>query len=71
MATIDKDGIKFGEKFYPFAPYEECDDCPYISHVDLVDGEEVDYDICKLPPDVEDTILFSDVPEDKLPPCMR
>lgn len=71
MAVIDKDGIKFGEKFYVFAPYEECDECPHMSHVDQVDGEEADYDICKLSPDDEDRYLFNDIPNDQLPPCMR
>lgn len=71
MATLYKDGIKFGKTFWPFVNGEDCAGCRFLDHVGEVDGGLVDRDICKMPADFEDKFLFSDIPDEQLPPCFR
>lgn len=71
MATMDNDGIKINGTYWPFAIYEECDGCKFAQRLKEVDGEPVNRTICKMTPDVEDSFLFSDLPERKIPPCLR
>lgn len=70
MVSIDKEGIKIGDTYWPFT-YEVCDGCKFVRHIDDIDGLHVDRDICKMTAVDEDKFLFGDVPEDKLPPCMK
>jgi hypothetical protein len=71
MVMVDKDGVKFNTTFWPFAPYEDCEGCEFVNFVGEVDDVEINRNICKMRAEDEDRFLFGDVPDDKLPPCMR
>lgn len=71
MVTMDKDGVKIGSVYWPFAVEDCCCGCRFVKHVDAVEGEVVDRDICKMTPDDEDKFLFTDMPDDKIPPCLK
>ena len=71
MVTMDNDGIKVDGVYRPFAVYEECDGCSYSERLREVEGEKVDRLICKMAPEVEDRFLFSDMRQDRIPPCLQ
>lgn len=71
MATMDDEGIKVKGAYWPFAYDEGCAGCRFCAHVDEVEGLKVDRDVCKMSPDDEDKFLFGNVPDDKVPPCMK
>lgn len=71
MVTIMKDGVKIGDTFWPYAEYEDCAGCKFKRHYDEIDGQPLNRDICKMTPADEDKFLFGDMPEDKIPPCMK
>jgi hypothetical protein len=71
MATIYKDGVKFAKNFWPFVDPQECEGCKFLDYVGEVDGQEVDRNICKMPPEFEDEFLFNDMDEEKIPPCFK
>ncbi len=71
MTVIDDEGVKVDGTWYPFAPFEDCPGCRFLKHLGEVEGMRVDRDVCTMSPEDEDAFLFNDVPDDKLPACMR
>lgn len=71
MAHMDRDGVKVGAKYLPFAYDEGCAGCRFVRHLGEVEGLAVDRDVCTMTPDDEDKFLFGSLSDDKLPPCMR
>ena len=71
MVKIDDEGVKVGKVYWPFAVYEDCGGCRYRAFLEEAEGTPVGRDICKMTPEIEDEFLFSDMPEAKIPPCLR
>ena len=71
MVKMDKDGVKIGKHYWPFAYDDGCSKCRFMEHLDTVEGVEINRDICRMTPEDEDEFLFGNMPEEKTPPCLK
>ncbi len=71
MAYMDDDGVKVDGVYLPFTYDEGCAACRFAKRLGEAGGLAVNRDVCTMTPDDEDRFLFGNVPEDKLPPCIR